>query len=386
MSFKKRFLKSTDSIAGSLACAALSRAQKAPEIRSLHKVEGPVVIIRPGGIGDAVMLLPMLQILRETFPERRIDIVCETRNSKVFELGMPESKIICYDKTPRVAVSTLRHGKYAAAIDTEQFHNFSAVMAALTKAPIRVGFKTNPRRYGLYTHLVDYNTTGCEDEQFMKLLQATGVDVPRLPSRVGILANANLPDLPDSLESLEPAGALVVHAGGSISEKRCPAKAMAEVCKAARGEFGLQPMIIGGKEDVEYAAEIANLADGSAHNICGKLKLEETVALCRKAVALVGPDSGIAHLAVAVGTPVVVAFGPSDPAKWGPPEGAGVSLKGLAPCAPCSLFGYSKPCRNPECVLNATGDQIVAALRNLLEKRNGKESNKTRRNDIRAGG
>ena len=85
-----------------------------------------------------------------------------------------------------------------------------------------------------------------------------------------------------------------------------------------------------------------------------------------------------------------VSFMPAGEASRFPPpllpSALSASLKGLAPCAPCSLFGYSKPCRNPECVLNATGDQIVAALRNLLEKRNGKESNKTRRNDIRAGG
>ena len=376
MSFKKRFLKSADSIAGSMACTALSRAQKALEMRPLQEIEGPVVVIRPGGIGDAVMLLPMLRALREAFPERRIDIICETRNSKVFELAMPGSKTICYDKTPRVAMSTLRHGKYAAAIDTEQFHNFSAVMAALTKAPIIVGFKTNPRRRGLYTRLVDYCTTGPEDVQFMKLLWAAigkGPDVPRLPSRFGILAGAALPDLPDSMAGVESAHALVVHAGGSIPEKRCPAGAMAEVCRAAKEEFGLQAIIIGGKEDVEYADEIAVLAGGSTHNICGKLKLEETVALCRQAVALVGPDSGIAHLAVAVGAPVVVLFGPSDPAKWGPPEGAGVSVTCQARCAPCSLFGYSKPCRNPECVLTVTGPQLVEALRTILENEKWKK-------------
>ena len=372
MSFKKRFLKSADSIAGSMACTALSRAQKALEMRPLQEIEGPVVVIRPGGIGDAVMLLPMLRALREAFPERRIDIICETRNSKVFELAMPGSKTICYDKTPRVAMSTLRHGKYAAAIDTEQFHNFSAIMAALTKAPIRVGFKTNPRRHGLYTHLVDYNTTGQEDEQFMKLLQAIS-DVTQFPSRAGILADAALPDLPDSMAGVESAHALVVHAGGSIPEKRCPAVAMAEVCRAAKEEFGLQAIIIGGKEDVEYADEIAALAGGSTHNICGKLKLEETVALCRQSVALLGPDSGIAHLAVAVGAPVVVLFGPSDPAKWGPPEGAGVSVTCQAQCAPCSLFGYSKPCRNPECVLTVTGPQLVEALRTILENEKWKK-------------
>lgn len=372
MSFKKRLLKSADSIAGSIACTALSRAQKAREIRPLQEIEGPVVVIRPGGIGDAVMLLPMLRALREAFPERRIDIICETRNRKVFELSMPGSKIICYDKTPCVAVSALRHGGYAAAIDTEQFHNFSAAMAALTKAPIRVGFKTNPRRHGLYTHLVDYNTTGQEDEQFMKLLQAIS-DVTQFPSRAGILADAALPELPDSLAGVEPARTLVVHAGGSIPEKRSPAAAMSEVCSTARDEFGLQAVIIGGKEDVGYAAEIANLAEGAALDVCGKLRLEETVALCRQSVALLGPDSGIAHLAVAVGTPVVVVFGPGDPAKWGPPEDSGVAVTGQAACAPCSLFGYSKPCRKPECVLNVTGMRLVTALRTVLENQKWKK-------------
>jgi len=80
----------------------------------------------------------------------------------------------------------------------------------------------------------------------------------------------------------------------------------------------------------------------------------------------VGPDSGIAHLAVALGTPAAVLFGPSDPKKWAPSEGAGRVVRVDLPCSPCSIFGYTKPCANHECVRGIRAEAIAEALDALL--------------------
>ena len=122
----------------------------------------------------------------------------------------------------------------------------------------------------------------------------------------------------------------------------------------------------GAKGDAEYARKIADAPAWSGqerpHSHVGKLSLAETAGVCAGAKLVVGPDSGIAHLAVALGTPAVVLFGPSDPKKWGPPEGAGRVARVDLPCSPCSIFGYTKPCANYECVKGITASAIRKAM------------------------
>jgi ADP-heptose:LPS heptosyltransferase len=353
-------MKAADALAGPLLCKALSRAQTRTEHRRLQDVPGPVLVIRPGGIGDAAMLLPMLAALEAAIPGRRIDVLCESRNAGIFRLARPGARVVAYDAEPVAALRMLFRGGYGAVIDTEQFHNASGVMAALTRAPLRIGFKINTNRRGLYTHLVSYDLDGPEDAQFGRLLSAACGIVAKLPPRAGILAAAALPSVPPGLLPARPF--LLVHAGGSIPCKRCPAPALGAACRAVAEERGLALVVIGAVADRAAAAELAAHLGPDAVNLCGRLDLSETAAACRAAAALVGPDSGIAHLAVAVGTAAVVVFGPSDPAKWGPPAGCGMAVAQPLPCSPCSIFGYTKPCRSFVCINEIGPERIAEAL------------------------
>lgn len=363
MSLRSSLMKAADSLAGPMLCKAFSRAQTRTEHRRVQDVPGPVLVIRPGGIGDAAMLLPMLAALEAAVSGRRIDVLCESRNAAIFRLARPNARIVAYDAMPFTTLRLLLRGGYGAVIDTEQFHNASGVMAALTRAPLRIGFKINTNRRGLYTHLVSYDLDGPEDAQFGRLLAAAcGRDVT-LPPRAGILAGATLPALPPELLPARPF--LLVHAGGSIACKRCPAPALAEACRAVAAERGWGLVVIGSAADRAAAAELATCLGAGAINLCGRLDLAQTAAACRVAAVLVGPDSGIAHLAVTVGTPAVVVFGPSDPAKWGPPANCGTAVAQPLPCAPCSIFGYTKPCRSFDCINGIEPARIAEAIRSV---------------------
>lgn len=367
MSFKSSLLKTTDAVFGPIACKILSRSQRKAEQRHADNVEGAILLIRPGGIGDAILLLPVLKALRAALPDRQIDILCESRNREIFQLAALDTHTVAYDTSPLTALRMLRKTAYAVVLDTEQFHNFSAVMTALTRAPLRIGFKINTHRRGLYTHLVSYDLDGPEDIQFGRLLDAAfGHNVP-LPSRKGIISPKALPELPENSCPTSPF--LVVHAGGSISPKRVPEAMLAEACQRVTASSGLTPVIIGASTDAAYATTLATALGPDVINLCGKLSLPQTATLCHQAAILVGPDSGIAHLAVAVGTPTVAIFGPSDPAKWGPPSTCGQAVSIALPCSPCSIFGYTKPCSNYECMAGITADQITTAILTTLQKK-----------------
>ncbi len=361
MSMRTGLLKALDASLGPVLCAAFSGAQRAPETRTLRDFPGGrVLVVRPGGIGDAVLLLPALRALREAVPGSKVDVLCESRNAPVFELSGFANRILRADAAPFSTLRALRRGRYAAVLDTEQFHRFSAVLAARTQAPLRVGFNVAPARLGLYTHTVPYDLQGAEDTQFGRILAAAlGVPSVSLPSRAGSISAERLPPAPDGL----PERFVALHPGGSVPCKRWGEDRYAALAAALRDRAGLPCVLVGAKEDCAAAATVAR--SSGALDLCGRLDLATTAAVLARSGLLVGPDSGIEHLAVAVGARAVVLFGPSDPLKWGPPPACGRILREPLPCSPCSMFGYTKPCRSYACTTSISVHSVLDAVLSL---------------------
>jgi len=115
-----------------------------------------ILVIRPGGIGDAVLLFPALKVLRDEYGNCQIDMLAEKRNQGVFENCEYINNIILYDNKPLKSLLRVFSEKYEIVIDTEQWHRLTSVIAYLTRSPIRVGFNTNDRSK-LFTHKVDYS-------------------------------------------------------------------------------------------------------------------------------------------------------------------------------------------------------------------------------------
>ncbi len=357
-------LKRIDALLGPALCRVFARTQRALRYPALESLGGALLVVRPGGIGDAVMTLPMLSSLRAALPGREVDVLCESRNRALYRLADPALRLLSYDTDPFGTLLALRRRGYALVLDTEQYHHFSAVLAAWTRAPLRVGFKINARRNALYTHLVGYDLDGPEDRQFGRLAAAVLDPLPPLPEKHGLLAAAALPPLAPHGGGAAAAPLAAVHAGGSVPEKRWAAEKYAALCDQLAERFGLAPVLLGGAADRTFARTIRRLCRRPPEDACGTCDLSGTAALCRAASVFVGPDSGIAHLASAVGTPCVVLFGPSDPAKWGPGE-QGRVVRHPVPCGPCAIFGYNKPCRIHACMEGIAVESVLEAVASL---------------------
>ena len=301
------------------------------------------------------MLLPSLAALRAALPPAvRIDILCEPRNEAVFGLApLPNTRTILYTRHPLTLRRRLRRAGYGAVLDTEQSHWFSAIFAAWTRAPIRIGFDTVPARSRLYTESVPYEPRGPEREQFRRLLAALpgGPGGQRPPSLAGGSGAA-------------PPSFVALHIGGSNPSKHWPPERYAALCDALHTQRGLRAVLVGSAADRASAARIAALCRAAHPEVrAGELSLAETAALCADAALFIGPDSGIAHLADLAGTPSVVLFGSGDAAKWGPCHGVAVSASPPLPCAPCSRYGtlHRRPDCRYECMAAITVDAVLAA-------------------------
>ncbi len=128
------------------------------------------------------------------------------------------------------------------------------------------------------------------------------------------------------------------------------------------------PILIGGTDDFEVAQKINAELDDRCLNLCGQLKLDETAAMLKCCDVVVSGDTGPAHIAVAVGTPVIGLYGPTIPARSGP---YGYFDYCLDQSQSCSCIG-ERHCKlaNPrgpgECMSRIMLTEVIDKLRQVL--------------------
>lgn len=322
------------------------------------------LIIRPGGIGDAVLLVPAILALKEKFQEARISVLAERRNGAVFALCPAVDHLLFYD-TPSHLIRAIRYG-FDLVIDTEQWHRLSAVVARLTRAPVSIGFATNDRKR-LFTHQVAYSHDQYEAGSFFNLLAPLGIAPP---------AALGLPFLTVPEQATRRMAALLaplsgkplvaIFPGASIAERRWGRERFREVAEKL-ANAGLQVAVVGGKED---AAEGEAIAGGSGGlNLAGKTTLAETAAVIARSALLLSGDSGVLHIAVGLGIPTVSLFGPGIEAKWGPKGEGDIVLNKRLPCSPCTRFGTTPPCPiQSRCLSDISVEEVLSEVRKLLAK------------------
>jgi ADP-heptose:LPS heptosyltransferase len=297
-----------------------------------------ILIIRPGGIGDAVLLVPTINALRAQFPRAAIDLLAERRNAGVFALCPEIRSLFCYDR-PGQLLEVLRR-RYTVVIDSEQWHYLSAVIARLVRAPVKIGFATNPRRR-LFTSPVAYSHDDYEVASFLRLLYPLGISGATAPVGPWLQVPDYARQAADSLLPEDDWPLAVIFPGASITERCWGVEKFARVADWFR-ERRLRVVVVGG-EGERADGEILATSCG-AINLAGKTSLAETAALLARSTVLVSGDTGILHLAVGLGCPTVSLFGPGIAAKWAP-QGAGhIVLNKKLHCSPCTRFGYTPDC------------------------------------------
>ena len=139
--------------------------------------------------------------------------------------------------------------------------------------------------------------------------------------RVGLLADpADLQLDPPSTDALVT-GAVVVHPGASSGSRRWPWRRFATVAAVLAGR-GHHVVVTGTTAEAELCRDVVRGAELPAErDLAGRLGLDEAAALIAAASLVICGDTGIAHLASAYATPSVLLFGPTSPARWGPPSG-----------------------------------------------------------------
>lgn len=363
-------IKVVDFLAGRPLCLLLGLASRFRKREVREGDPSRILVIRPGGIGDAVLFIPMLQALRRNWPRAEIVLLMERRNSGVIEGTGLADQVLRYDNPVRGLGRALRL-RFDLVIDTEQYHCLSAVVAFLTGAPRRIGFGTNWRR-GLLTHSVPYDQELYEVFSFLQLAEtATGEkhqwdpEIPFYPLPEPALVFARQALIPLGERPL-----VAIHPGASIPERRWPPTRYGALA-AELAQDGAGIVILGGKQDVQAAGVIsAALAGKPFVDLAGRCTLQQAAAVVSRVAVYVSADTGLLHLAFATGTSTVHLFGPGVLSKWGPPGNRFRCVEFPTPCSPCTRYGYTPPCcQGTACMLGIPPEQVGEAVRGQLRKK-----------------
>lgn len=326
-----------------------------------------ILIFNPSFLGDSVLTTPLIQAVKNKYPEAKISFCVRPEYVPLFE-GLDEiAEVIPFDK--RKSYSGLA-GIFRFAKELE-LRGFDIVLSPhksfrtnltlfLAKIPVRVGFVE-----GAFSALL---TKSCarymdmhEVQRNLTLYETAFGEYPaKYPLKVAIDENAKaeFAKLGENLIGIAP--------GSVWATKMWPAERFAEVADRLKDE-GYTPVIIGAPDDIPAAEKLMQAAKHKHINMCGKTSLKELPALIANFEFLVTNDSGPMHIAVAAGVQCIAIFGPTVKELGFTPydEVSRVAeVEGLS-CRPCGLHGSRKcPKKHFRCMLEISVDDVLA----LLEK------------------
>ena len=145
--------------------------------------------------------------------------------------------------------------------------------------------------------------------------------------------------------------------------KRWPARHFATLAKSYQAQ-GWQIWLMGGPRDQEAAQAIQALSENACVDLTGRTSLLEAVDLLGLATAVVSNDSGLMHVAAALGRPLVAVFGSSDPEHTPPLDSRAIALSLHLSCSLC--FAGRCPLGHLQCLEGLTPDRVEQALQTVL--------------------
>jgi ADP-heptose:LPS heptosyltransferase len=271
-----------------------------------------LTVLRALGLGDLLTAVPALRALARAFPEHRRLLAAPAWLAPLLPLIVEDGRP-CLDEL--IATDGL-------GADPRQLPEAEIAVNLHGRGPEshRLLLARKPGRLLAFRHAEVPESAGMprwhadehEVERWCRMLRESGIAAN--PEQLEIRR-------PEAAAPAWARGATVLHPGAASAARRWPAGRWATLARAER-EAGRTVLLTGSGAEAELARTIANEADldpGCA--IAGSVDLLDLAALLTVAGVVVCGDTGVAHLATALGVRSVLLFGPTPPRLWGPPPG-----------------------------------------------------------------
>jgi ADP-heptose:LPS heptosyltransferase len=342
-----------------------------------------ILVLRLERIGDLLMTLPALADLRAFAAGAEIDLVVGSWNGDLARAIDPVTRVQCLDAawltresegqgvlSLIAAARRWRGTHYDLAINFEPDIRGNLMLAACGAA-WTAGYRSGGGG-PLLDGALDYDTTAHTSDNARRLV-ATIFDAA-VPSE-------QPPTLVVPSEAHENAARLLmdagqpligIHVSGGRAIKQWPVERFADVARRLVDHSGATIVLSGAAADRPMVETVKSaLPRNNVVDVAGHIDLLTLAGVTERLDLLVTGDTGPMHLAVAVGTPVVAVFGPSDPARYAPHGPLDRVVRVDLPCSPCNRIRLP-PARcvghTPDCLEVVTISDVFSAAVSVLEQ------------------
>ena len=314
------------------AMAGLFKRQNISAEQLVVSTAKRILIVRPHNqMGDMICATPAFRAIRETYPEADITLICAPINHDAVRCNPHVNRVIVFDKRKcRNPVHLFNHVKSLRAIRPDLAFVLSSVSYSVTSTALAVasgaslivgnesasfGFDITSKIYSL--ELPSFPEIDCNAVLHnLAPLQAVGISTADLSTVVVSsveeieLANKYLADISTGCP------VWVLHPGAGKAENSWPVERFADIADRAV-QHGATLVVLQGPADVEVISRFKELVTAKVNymsvttvGVCGSILQQSERFICN--------DTGLMHLAGAVGVPSIALFGKTDPAIWGP--------------------------------------------------------------------
>lgn len=357
-----------------------------------------VVVIKPASLGDVILATPAIAALRSAFPTAHLSLAVGRWSLPAARgvFGVDDIVDLGTFGTPGrfgvrdllEAVRVLRHGVYDLAVVLDR-SPLVAVAPLIAGAPWRAGIDSSGRGFA-HGIRVPWVRRCHEADLYLRVAsEATAtarnidpIPPPKLAFEPGPQAGAEA-DLIWEAAGLGASGGpvVVIHPGGganpgmTLNAKRWPAGRFGDVARSLV-HSGCRVALVGDRTDAAVVAAVSESAGVPVADLSGRPDFATLAAIVGRADAYLGNDSAPLHLAVAMGTPAVALYGPTDPHVYGPyaPTGGPYAARGVALVSPraCSQVrtfvpGPIEACDGCRCIDLIAPSDALRAVASLLD-------------------
>jgi heptosyltransferase-2 len=294
-----------------------------------------ILVRAPNWLGDAVMATPFLKRLGARFPDAKIDVLSKPGLAEIFQGAPGVSEVISLrpDEGPGSLARRLRARSYETAYILPPSFS-SAFSGWLAGIPKRIGYAADFRS-PLLTEARPLDERFHYVRRYLGLLGDPGIDVQ--------LEDFHVPRAPQKETDAFLAGqgdfgtgkVLAVAPGSRAPARRWFPDRFAEVINGLGSDWSAV-LLLGAPEDRPFAEEVARLSRRGTINLCGQTTIPLAATLLERSTILLTNESGLMHVGWAMGTPLVVLAGPSNPRVTSPfgPQVRVLQTREV-PCVPC---------------------------------------------------
>lgn len=340
-----------------------------------------ILLVKTHAIGDVLMTTPALRAIYHQNPGAHIYYLTGTWSHQALRSNPYLYEVIVVHDSDLFERRIIQLARLIWNLRTEQFDQAYIFQPApevhrmiqMAGVPERIGFHHfgsnhtltvgipwigDDRRYGPERYLDLVRATGGEE-------RGMGLDLTIPPDAVDE-ANRLLKDRPGPWIALCPGGG--VNPRQAVPEKRWQPYRWAELADRIHESLG-KTVMLGGPGDYYVARDISMSNDRVLVDGVGHLSLAGSAEIIRRSALCITHDTATMHLAVAVGTPTIALFGPTDPQTLLPNDPKFVPVYHDAECRPCYWHGIFSGCTNPRCLDDLQVDQVWNAAAKLWESR-----------------